>query len=463
MFDKQAYIQRRNKLRAQFDHGVVLMLGNQEASMNYPHNHYRFRQDSSFLYFYGLDKPNLVGVMDIDNNQDYIFGDDFSIDDVVWMGPQPTMEDMVKSVGVINWMSSDSLKAFFKEVIRDRRVVHFLPAYRGEQTLLLEGLLGIHHSEIPEYASEQLIKAVVDIRSYKSPEEVVEMDQTLTNVTYDMFVTAMKMAKPGVNEREIAGEVEGIALSGGAQLAYPIIGTVNGQTLHNNVYKNELKEGDLYLLDAGAESLKHYATDITRTFPVGGKFTEKQKGIYNIVLKAETESIKNLRPGVTYKSIHLGAAKIIVEGLKDLGLMKGDSDEAVRDGAHALFFPHGLGHMIGLDVHDMEGYGEDFVGYNDEVRRSDQFGTAYLRLGRKLEEGFVVTVEPGIYFIPELLDKWKADGTNAQYLNFDKIEEYRDFGGIRIEDDVLVTAEGSKVLGKTIPKTVEDIEAVMAQ
>ncbi len=462
MFDKQVYIQRRNKLRAQFDHGLVLILGNQEASMNYPHNHYRFRQDSTFLYFYGLDKPNLVGVMDIDNNQDYIFGDDFTIDDVVWMGPQPTMEDMVKSVGVINWMSNSSLSSFFKEVIRDRRIVHFLPPYRGEQTLLLEQLLGIDHSVIQMYSSENLIKAIVDIRSYKSPEEISEMDDTLSNVTYDMFITAMKMAKPDTNEREIAGEIEGIALAGGAQLAYPIIGTINGQTLHNNVYKNTLTEGRLFLLDAGAESLGHYATDITRTFPVGGKFTEKQKAIYNIVLKAETTAIDMIKPGIAYKEIHLEAAKIITEGLKSLGIMQGDTDKAVEAGAHAMFFPHGLGHMIGLDVHDMEGYGEDYVGYNEEIKRSEQFGTANLRLGRKLEENFVITVEPGLYFIPELIDKWQAENKHSEFINYDKVAEYRDFGGVRIEDDILVTADGNRVLGKPIPKTVEEIEAIMA-
>jgi Xaa-Pro aminopeptidase len=460
MFDRNTYVNRRNALKKKGLTGIGLVLGNQESAMNYRDNTFHFRQDSTFLYFFGLDFSGLVGVIDFDSGEDFIFGDDVDIEDIIWMGPQvPLKENALKS-GIVNTAPSAKLFDFVVSAIQQGRKIHFLPPYRGENKMLLEKLLGISSLRVQQYASLEFIKAVIDIRSIKEPQEIEEIAKACAT-GYEMHVAAMKMALPGVWEQKIAGTIEGIALAGGGMTSFPIILSQNGETLHNHDHSKILKEGKLMLTDAGAESLLHYASDFTRTVPVGGKFTQKQREIYEIVLAANNKATELTKPGVTYLSVHLAAAEVITAGLKELGLMKGDVKEAVKNGAHALFFPHGLGHMMGLDVHDMEDLGQIYVGYDDEIRPVDQFGTAYLRLGKKLKPGFVITNEPGCYFIPALIDKWKVEGINADFINFDKVNEYRDFGGIRLEDDILVTETGSEIIGERVPIDADEVEAIV--
>lgn len=460
MFKDTVYKERRAKLKSLVKSGLVILPGNTEAAFNYPSNTYKFRQDSSFLYFFGLDHPNLAGVIDIDQNKDIIFGNDVDMDDIIWMGPQPTLTEQAVQVGVSNTLAFNKIETYLKEAIKKGRKVHFLPPYRGETKFQLENWLGIHHEQLENYVSEELIKAVVKLRLIKSEEEIAEIEKAV-NITREMHITAMKMAHPGVYEREIAGAIEGIALAHGGQVSFPIILSINGQTLHNHYHGNLLEKGRMMVTDAGAETEMHYAGDITRTVPVGGTFDQRQKDIYQIVLDANTAVTKNIKADITYKSMHLLASKIIAQGLKDLDLMKGDVEEAVKQGAHALFCPHGLGHAMGLDVHDMEGLGEDYVGYDNEVKRSSQFGLAFLRMARRLQSGFVITNEPGIYFIPALIEQWQKENKFTQFINYDKVNSYKDFGGIRIEDDILVTSDGCKVLGKPIPKTIDEIEETM--
>ncbi|MDZ4205393.1 MAG: aminopeptidase P family protein [Bacteroidales bacterium] len=460
MFNKTVYIGRRNKLKNDVSSGLILILGNPEASMNYPANTYHYRQDSNFLYFFGHDIAGLAGIIDVDNNTDILFGNDVDIDDIIWMGPQESISSKAEKAGVAHSEHFDKLFDFISEAAKQRRKIHFLPPYRAMNKLLLEKLLGIHPSRQKEDASVELIKAVVKLRSIKGEYEIEELEKAAM-IGYEMHTTAMKMTQPGVVEQEIAGFIEGMALSYGKGVSFPVILSVRGETLHNHNHSNVMKDGDLLIVDAGAASNMHYASDFTRTLPVSGRFTPKQKDIYEIVLAANQQAIEAIKPGVRYLDIHLLAARVIANGLKEVGLMKGDVDEAVKAGAHALFFPHGLGHMMGLDVHDMEDIGQIYVGYDDEVRPSDQFGTAYLRLGRRLQEGFVLTVEPGIYFIPALIEQWKTENKFAEFINYEKVEEYKGFGGIRIEDDVLVTASACRLIGKPVPRTVEEIEAIM--
>lgn len=459
-FPKEIYWQRRKMLRAELGEGLILIPGNEESSMNYPANYYHFRQDSTFLYFFGINRPGFFGLCDVEQEKDILYGNDFGIDDIIWMGEQPSVRELAATVAVESTGSLESLGTFLKQALQKGRKVHILPPYRGDHVITLAGLTGLDHSQVQDLVSQALIDAVVKLRSVKDVHEIAEMEKAV-DVAAIMHTTAMKMAYPGNYERELAGAIEGIALAHGGPVSFPVILSMDGQTLHNHYHGNELVEGRMVVCDAGAESAMCYASDITRTFPVGGKFSAQQKDIYNIVLKANTETIKASLPGRTYREVHLMAAKIIAGGLKELGIMKGDLDEAVAAGAHALFFPHGLGHMLGLDVHDMEGLRENNVGYNQEVKRADQFGLAYLRLGRKLEPGFVVTNEPGCYFIPALIDQWKAEKKLEQFINYDQVELYRGFGGVRIEDDVLITDEGSRVLGTPIPKTVDEVEDTM--
>ncbi len=462
MFNKKVYTNRRKHLKEKVQSGVVLILGNAESPMNYLDNTFHFRQDSTFLYFFGLDYPNLAAIMDIDENKDYIFGDDVDLDDIIWMGPQASLKEKAYKVGIENTGPFNDIAVFLNKVIRQGRKIHFLPPYRAENIILLENILGIHSSQIKNYVSEKLIKAIVSLRSIKDEYEIAEIEKAI-DIGYEMHVTAMKMAKPGIYEREIAGVIEGITISNGGMLSFPVILSQHGETLHNHYHGDILEAGKLMLTDAGAETEMHYASDFTRTIPVNGKFTERQKEIYEIVLKANMAAIKASKPGIPYLDIHLLACKTIASGLKDLGLIKGDVEEAVKQGAHAMFMPHGLGHMLGMDVHDMENLGEDYVGYNDEVHRIDQFGTAYLRLARKLQPNFVMTDEPGIYFIPSLIDKWRNEKKFTEFINYEKLETYKNFGGIRIEDDLIVTDNGCRVLGKPIPKTIADIEKTMAE
>lgn len=461
MFKKEVYIDRRNRLKDEMNSGLAIIFGNAEASYNYPANTYHFRQDSDFLYFFGLDHPDFVGIVDIDNKKDYIFANDVDIEDIIWMGPQPTVKDQAAEVGVENTAPYTDLADFLADRIKGGQKIHFLPPYRGDRLVQINQLMGIKVSKVKEQVSEELVKAVVKLRSIKDEYEIAEIEKAV-DIAYNMHTTAMKMCKPGVIERVIAGTMEGISLAQGGPVSFPIILTINGQTLHNHYHGNTLTQGRMMIADAGAETTMHYSSDITRTTPVGGKFSPRQKEIYEIVLEANVKAIKAIKPGVEYREIHLLSCKVIAEGLKKLGLMKGDMDAAVKAGAHALFMPHGLGHMMGIDVHDMEGLGENLVGYDEKTKRATQFGTAYLRLGRELQPGFVLTVEPGCYFIPELVEKWEKEGTNTEFINFDKVKEYLDFGGVRIEDDVLVTETGNRVLGKPIPKTVAEVEAMAA-
>jgi len=461
MFDAKIYIERRQRLKKQMKAGIILFLGNEESPMNYPSNPYSFRQDSSFLYFFGLDTPGLAGVIDLDGDKETIFGDDVTVEDIIWMGDLPTLKKRARQAGIMLTASSGELEKTLREALRKGRKIHYLPPYRPEVALKIQELLGIDHKLVKEYASIDLIRAVVSQRSIKIREEIGEIEKA-RQITYKMHTTAMKMARSGLYEKDIVGKMEGLAASAGCGLAFPIIFTINGQILHNHDHSHRLAKGRLIVNDSGAESEMHYASDITRTFPVTGKFTQRQKEIYEIVLKTQSEAIRMMKPGLRFRNIHVMAAKSIVAGLKELGLMKGDVTEAVRAGAHALFFPHGLGHMMGLDVHDMEDLGEDFVGYDDRTKRSDQFGLAYLRFARELHPGFVMTVEPGIYFIPALIDRWIAEKKHRSFINYGKVNQYRDFGGIRIEDNILVTKDGRRVLGEPIPKAVKEIEDIMA-
>ena len=462
MFETSVYKNRRKKLMEKMSGGLVLILGNGEAPANYPDNTYKFRQDSSFSYFFGLNLPGFAGVLDVDAGKEYIFGNDVDIDDIIWMGPQPLVKDLAAQVGVETTFPFAELAVCLKEAISKGRRIHFLPPYRFRNVVLLEDLLGIHHALIKNYASLELIQAVVSMRSVKEPCEIEEITKAC-NIGYEMHTAAMRHCKSGVKEQYIAGLIEGIAASYGSMVSFPVIMSQNGETLHNHDHSQILQQGRMMLTDAGAETVMNYCSDFTRTIPVGGKFTSRQKDIYNIVLACNNEAIKLARPGVTYQYVHLEVCKVLAQGLKDLGLMKGDVNEAVAAGAHALFMPHGLGHMMGLDVHDMEDLGQIYVGYDDEVRPIQQFGTSSLRMGRRLQEGFVITDEPGCYFIPALIDQWKQQGLHKDFLVYDKIESYKDFGGIRLEDDILITPEGSRFLGdKRTPITVEEVEEIMS-
>ncbi len=461
MFASEIYINRRNALRQEMKSGILLFPGNTEAAYNYPANTYPFRQDSNFSYFFGLDHPDFFAVMDLDSGKEYIFGNDFDIDDIIWMGPQPSTAELAAKVGIANTAPLKALNELVEAARAAGRQIHYTPPYRGETILQVSELLNIAPKQVKMDASLELIHAIVKLRSVKSALEIAEMEKAI-ETSYKMYQAALKMAKPGVVEQEIAGVMEGISISAGRPVSFPTILSINGQTLHNHSHKNTLKAGDLLLIDSGSETPLLYASDFTRAFPVGGKFSQKQKEIYEIVLNANLNALAATKPDVFYMDCHLIACETIAQGLKDLGLMKGDVKEAVAAGAHALFLPHGLGHMIGLDVHDMENLGQIYVGYDHEIQPSTQFGTAYLRMARRLKPGFTVTNEPGIYFIPELIDLWKAENKFAEFINYQKVEEYRTFGGIRIEDDVLVTENGSRIMGKPIPKTVKEIEDVMA-
>lgn len=461
MFKSEIYRQRRAALRNQMHDGLILILGNQEAPANYPDNTYKFRQDSSFLYFFGLNHPGFAGVIDVGSGEEILFGNDVDMDDIIWMGPQPTVNEQASQVGISKSLPFTKLTEKIHQAVASKRKIHFLPPYRYDNMILLEELLGIRATVVKQYASIELIKAVVALRSVKGPEEIEEIEDAC-NVGYEMHTAAMRLCKPGIKEQFIAGVLDGIASSYGSMTSFATILSQNGETLHNHDHSQILTAGRMMLTDAGAENINNYCSDFTRTIPVSGKFSSRQKDIYNIVLAAHDKTIEFARPGNTYQQVHLSACKVLAQGLKELGLMKGNIDEAVATGAHALFMPHGLGHMMGLDVHDMEDLGQIYVGYDDEVRPINQFGTSSLRMGRRLQEGFVITDEPGCYFIPALIDKWRAEKIHADYLCYDTIEKYKDFGGIRLEDDILITSDGSRFLGKKrIPISVEEVEKIM--
>lgn len=459
MFSAKIYIERRKRLRADVGAGIILLLGNEESPMNFADNQYPFRQDSSFLYFFGLDCPGLAAVIDMDQGTECMFGDDLTVDDIVWTGPQPTVKEKCRKTGISETAGPDKLPGVLQKAVKQGRKIHFLPQYRAENVLNIQQLLGISPSSVTAHVSEPLIRAVVSQRSIKSELEI-EQIETALEISYEMQTLAMKMTKPGIYERQVASAMEAVVLSRGSALSFPTIFSIHGETLHNHHYDNQMQAGDMAVNDSGAESPLHYASDITRTIPVSGKLSQKQKEIYSIVLNAQEKAIEAIKPGVEFRDIHILSCKLLASGLKDMGLMKGDIEQAVRAGAHTLFFQCGLGHMLGLDVHDMEGLGEEYVGYTDMIKRNPEFGFKSLRLAKALEPGFVITVEPGIYFIPELIDRWKASQKNAQFINYELLEAYRDFGGIRIEDDVLVTDTSNHILGKKIPKTISEVEDI---
>ncbi len=459
MFSKETYIGRRSALAKKMTGGgVVLMAGNGEASRNYPANVYHFRQDSTFRYFFGVELPDLAGVLDLESGEAVLFGDDLTMDDIIWTGPQPTIAELGAGVGITNTKPLNALPAMLKG-----RKVHFLPPYRAENTFKIARLLGMQPDEVSKNISMELALAVVSLRDKKSPEEIAEIEKAC-EIGYLMHTTAMRMCRPGVVEREIAGTIEGIALVKGAGTSFTSIVSQNGETLHNHFYGNTLSAGRMLLVDAGAETVSGYASDFTRTMPVNGKFTDRQKDVYNIVLNANTRAFGLAKSGMLYREVHLEACRVIIDGLKSLGLMRGDTNEALAAGAHSLFMPHGLGHMMGMDVHDMEDIGEKYVGYDAETERGTDIGTAALRMGRRLQPGMVMTVEPGIYFVPALIEKWRNEKLNAQFMNYREIEKYIGFGGVRIEDDLLITDGGNRMLGeRRIPVTVDEIEEFMAK
>lgn len=465
MFDKATYVCRRAKLKELVKSGIIILFGNNESPCNCPANGYSpFRQDSSFLYYFGLNRDGLVGVIDVDNDTETLIGNDIDIEDIVWFGSVDSVHDMAESVGVSNSAPMKALKTICNEAIKLKRRIHFLPPYRFDIKLQIFNLLGIHPVQQKESASIDLIKAVVKMRSTKEQQEIEELERA-AEIGYMMHTTAMRLVKPGLTEKYVAGQVDGIAYSYGAMPSFPTIFSQHGEIMHGNPSMAELESGRLVLCDCGGETINNYCSDNTRTFPVNGKYTQRQLEIYSIVEECHDYVLDVARPGVKYMDVHFAVCRLMTERLKELGLMKGDVDEAVAAGAHAMFLPHGLGHMMGMDVHDMEGLGQTYVGFDDETRPNlEQFGTNCLRMGRRLEEGFVVTDEPGIYFIPALIDEWRAKGLHKDFINYEKLETYKDFGGIRIEDDILITSDGCRFLGEErIPYHPKDVEDFMSK
>ena len=465
MFSKDVYVSRRARLKELVGDGVIVLFGNNESPNNYPSNgYYPFRQDSSFLYYIGANRDGLAAVIDVDSNTETLFGDDIDIEDIVWYGSVDSVADMAAQSGIAHSAPLAQLKKVLDGARAKGRRIHFLPPYRHDNKIQIMDLLGIHPSGQKEAASLDLIKAVVKMRSTKSDLEIAEIEEACS-VGYKMHTTAMRLTRPGVTEKFVGGQVDGIAHSYGLQVSFPTIFSQHGEIMHGNPSMAVLEEGRLALCDAGAENMNCYCSDNTRTFPVSGRFSQRQLEIYSIVEECHDLVLKLARPGVKYMDVHFDVCRLMTDRLKELGLMRGDTEEAVRAGAHAMFLPHGLGHMMGMDVHDMEGLGQIYVGFDEETRPNlKQFGTNCLRMGRRLEKGFVVTDEPGIYFIPALIDNWRASGHCAEFLNFDLLEKYKDFGGIRIEDDVLITDDGCRFLGKDrIPYHPADIEAFMAR
>jgi Xaa-Pro aminopeptidase len=453
LFSTETYKNRRNNLKKAVGKGQILFFGNNEAPMNYTDNTFRFRQDSSFLYYFGINLPGLSALIDIDNDQEIIFGREFSMDDIIWIGPHERLASLASKVGVEKTVSPTEIGKYIS-----KNTLHFLPQYRFDNQIFVAELLNQKTNELKP--SLELIKAVVAQRSIKTQEEIIEMASAV-NITREMHIAAMKATATGKMEYEVVGKILETMHAHNAELSYPVIFSVNGQTLHNHYHGNKMLAGQLAINDSGCETEMGYAGDITRTMPVSGKFTQKQKDIYETVLEMEVASIESLKPNLKYRDVHLLANKILLTNLKSLGLVTGNVEDMLIEGVGGLFMPHGLGHMIGLDVHDMEGLGENYVGYRDGLERSSQLGLKSLRLAKELESGHVITVEPGCYFIPELINKYKSEGKFKEFVNYSKLEEYLDFGGVRIEDNVLITESGYEILGEAIPKTVEEVEETM--
>lgn len=461
MFKSKVYVKRRKELRKKLKSGVLLFIGNDESQVGVRDSVHKFRQNANFLYYWGLSEPGLASLIDIDKNIEILFGHDLTTEEIIWEGEQKKLVEKAKLIGASQTAEISTLKNVLLNYRKGRRQIHFLPQHHNDSINKISFLLNKSVKQIKSDHSVEFTKAVIEQRSIKTKKEVAEIEKAL-KITFNTQTTAMKKTKPGKYEFQIVKNMEKILLAKDTRWSYLPIFTVNGERLHNHHYGNRVTKGQLVINDSGAEAkTSFYSSDITRTFPVSGKFTKKQKQIYEIVLKSQLKAIEAIKPGVKYFKIHMLTAKVIAEGLHKLGLMKGDNAKAIEGGAHALFFPHGLGHMLGLDVHDMEDLGEDLIGYDDKTIRSKQFGTAYLRFGKELQRGHVITVEPGIYFIPQLINQWEKEKKFTDYINYEKVKEYIGFGGVRIEDNVLVTKTGNRVLGKPIPKTVSEIEAIM--
>lgn len=456
MFSKETYVQRRAELKRRVGSGLLLFLGNDDCGMNYADNTYRYRQDSTFLYYFGLPFAGLAAVIDVDNGREIIFGDELTIDDIVWMGTQPTLHEKAHSVGVDQVLPSGQLRDVLDKALAAGQPVRYLPTYRPEHRIKLWRLLDVKPGD--EKPSVEFIRGVVDMRNHKTPEEIAEIEKAC-DVTADMHIAATEAIQPGMHEYEIAALIEYIAGKNNCPLSFPTICTVHGETLHNHYHGNVIKPGDMVLIDAGAERPSGYAGDMSSTICAGKTFTPRQKSIYDIQVASHLAAVEMLRPGVPFLNVYERAAEVICAGMKDLGILKGDPRDAVAAGAHAMFFQCGLGHMMGLDVHDMENLGEVYVGY-DGKPKSTQFGRKSLRLARPLEERFVLTIEPGVYFIPELIDLWQGQGLFTDFINYDELNKWRDFGGIRNEEDYLITADGARRLGKKIPLTTEEVETL---
>ncbi len=459
MFTSETYIQRRQRLAETLKSGLIVFPAHTDLSMNYPSNTYAFRQSSSFLYFFGIDLPDLVVLMDIDEQRCILFGDELTMDDIVWTGPMMRLEERALLSGIGETQPLNAVSGYIQRKRQKGAPIHYLPQTRMENTWALSEWLGIPPAQVNAQASESLIRVVVSLRSVKSREELKEMELA-ASIGYEMHLSVMKSALPGVLEQQLAGRIEGMALSGGRGVSFPVILSQRGEVLHGHDHSRILETGRLLLCDAGAESPMHYASDYTRTTPVGGVFDSRQKSIYELVLAANNKAFECIKPGIPYRDIHLKACTVLAEGLRALGLLKGNVEEAVQAGAHALFMPHGLGHMLGLDVHDMEDLGEDWVGYDDEFSRSSQFGLRSLRLGKRLQKGYTLTVEPGLYFMPELMEKWHAQKHLEAFIDYTKARAFVGMGGIRLEDNVLVTENGNQLIGKRLPITVEEVEGL---
>ncbi len=454
LFSAETYKDRREVLSQNVGKGLILIMGNEEAPRNYRDNIYTFRQDSNFLYYAGHTKPGLSLLIDVEAGKSYLCGKEPDMDDIIWSGSMLSLREMAEMVGIDGFLPIQDLPTFIGKYAPD--TIHFLPPYRGDRQIRLANLLEMDPREIPSHASELLIQSVVSQRSIKEAQEVEQIEEALA-ITAKMHLEVMYECRPGLYEYDLMGHLMKVATEQNVELAYPAILTIAGQTLHNHRHDKELKTGQLLLGDFGAESPMHYAADITRTIPVARSFTQQQREIYDLVNEMLNHAVQALKPEVCYREVHLSSALILTKGLKELGLMSGDPEEAVHAGAHALFFPHGLGHMLGLDVHDMEDLGEDWVGYDSQIRRSDQFGLRSLRLGKALQPGFVFTVEPGIYFIPELINLWNSENRLSQFINYNRLDPYLNFGGIRIEDNYLITDKSARLLGEPIPKTADEV------
>ena len=470
MFSKDVYARRRQTLVAKMadsaaegKRGIALFIGNTEAPAQYKDNCYKFRQDSTWLYFFGIDQPLYAAIIDLDNGNETVFANDVEIGDIIWMGPQPSVASVAASVGVEKSAPYTDLNAAVAKVLAEGRPVHFVKPSRYYNTMKIASLLGCGTDEVAGRFSLALTKAIISMRLVKEDCEIEVIDDAC-NLGYEMHTVARNSIVPGIIEQEIVGKMDGVTLSKGWGVSFPTILTQHGETLHNHLHDKIIEPGKLMVIDAGAESNVHYASDFTRTYPTSGKFTAKQREIYQIVCDCNEFAFSMTRPGISYREVHLKTMHLMLEELRALDIVRGDVQDMVEAGIAGLFMPHGLGHNMGLDVHDMEDYGENYVGYDDDQSRSPQRGLGSLRMARKLVPGNVITDEPGIYFIPALIEKWKSEKTDQGFVNYSKLESYYDFGGIRLEDDVLVTADGARRLGKErLPISPDDVEAAMAK